>query len=301
VVTFVTRSPYTPSRKFAIKQQVISSPSNLGDRAYRELKIMEQLNKLSEKKEYYPTETNFVTFVEWFKAKEKNKSVMMYSMECADLTLNDFRVVTLYQYKCFLFQTLFALYVAQKEYEFMHNDLHLQNVLLIQPKKENEYVAFKDGDLIWYTTGHVVKLTDFGLSRIKLENNNVVYNTKQPFTEGFFPSKDVEMILSEFTKKMKVVPESWFDESDLELYSEDIDGTDNPKDEIIKLKKRQLTKLRSLARNGSSLHRLLRHEFFSELQEKRAFFLSPQKMVRKLSFHLPLTDSGEVPKAPQID
>lgn len=49
---------------------------------------------------------------------------MHYILERADFTLNDIKGATLHEYKSLFFQVLFALYVAQTEYEFMHNDLH---------------------------------------------------------------------------------------------------------------------------------------------------------------------------------
>lgn len=119
-VLFATR---TPTTKVAIKKQLIKSPQNVDDRSYRELFILQQLNTLKLKKEYYPGETCFVGFVDWFKGKEDDQ-YMHYVLECADVTLDDIKIMTLNQYKCIFFQILFALYVAQKEFEFMHNDLH---------------------------------------------------------------------------------------------------------------------------------------------------------------------------------
>ncbi len=67
--------------------------------------------------------SSFVGFVDWFKARE-DQQYMHYVLERADCTLNDVKSFSLHDYKCILFQILFALYVAQQEYEFMHNDLH---------------------------------------------------------------------------------------------------------------------------------------------------------------------------------
>jgi len=186
------------------------SPSNVTDKAYRELRIFEELNKLKEKSEYFPNkESNFVNFFDWWKVRDdmSRDHVMHYVMEYAESTLNDIRLVTLYQYKCILFQILFSLYVAQKECLFVHNDLHLKNILLINHKEE-EYISFKDQNIVWYTTGKVVKITDFGLSRIQLDNQRIIYNKKRPETEFFSAHADVEKIFSEFSK-IKIQPESW--------------------------------------------------------------------------------------------
>jgi hypothetical protein len=129
-VMFATRTntptPTTPGptiTSFAIKKQLIKSPFNLDDRSYREVFILQQLNKLQHRKDYYPGEISYVGFVNWFKGSE-DEQYMHYVLECADFTLAELRVMSLYEYKCLLFQVLFALYVAQKEFEFMHNDLH---------------------------------------------------------------------------------------------------------------------------------------------------------------------------------
>jgi len=69
-ILFASKSPgSTEKRKeFAIKKQIIKSPVNLADRAYREVYILQQLNKLKNNREFYPSGvTNFVDLVEWFK------------------------------------------------------------------------------------------------------------------------------------------------------------------------------------------------------------------------------------------
>lgn len=69
-IMFASKTPDSTNRRkeFAIKKQVIKSPVNLSDRAYREVFILQQLNKLKERSDYYPSGlTNFVDLVEWFK------------------------------------------------------------------------------------------------------------------------------------------------------------------------------------------------------------------------------------------
>jgi len=216
---------YNQPKEVAIKEQKIDSPSNLSDRAYRELRILEQLKYLKDKKQYYPHETNFVDFLDWFKAKDDSQ-FMYYVLSRADLTLADVKQLPLYSFKCILFQILFALYVAQKEYEFVHNDLHLKNVLLVNTAS-SDYCLFKDEEISWYITGRIVKITDFGLSRIRLDNHRVIYNKKLPYTEGFYPNTDVEKIFREISTKVKIIPSSWVlpveIEQELESYSGDED------------------------------------------------------------------------------
>lgn len=69
-VLFANRvqTPSHSAQKFAIKKQIIKSPYNISDKSYRELFILQQLNKLKHKKEYYPGEiwydrrATFLTF-----------------------------------------------------------------------------------------------------------------------------------------------------------------------------------------------------------------------------------------------
>lgn len=106
----------------------------------------------------------------------------------------------LIQFKRILFQALYALYVAQKEYKFVHNDLHAKNVLLQDENPEKPFLAFQDFDRIWYTSGDVVKITDFGLSRLQLETREVVHNPRNSFGEMFSSSRDLEKLAMELPK-----------------------------------------------------------------------------------------------------
>lgn len=144
----------------------------------------------------------------------------------SDLSFNIFRDV--------LFQILYALYVGQTEFEFVHHDLHIQNVLLKKLKVniaeymgeeisspsrskndtmrdmideermvEENVGVFKLGEKIWYSRGPwMAKLSDFGLSRIRMVDGDggVVYDLTQPLAEAFLGDKDVLKILDEFSR-----------------------------------------------------------------------------------------------------
>jgi hypothetical protein len=64
----------------------------------------------------------------------------------------------------------------------------------VRPEQPTQYCKFQDGDAVWYTSGLLVKITDFGLSRIRLESGRVVYDKKQPVQAVFLPHKDVEQV-----------------------------------------------------------------------------------------------------------
>ena len=63
--------------------------------------------------------------------KDEEDQYMHFILEYADSTLFEMRdKLDLLQFKSVLFQILYALYIAQTELEFNHNDLHLKNILL---------------------------------------------------------------------------------------------------------------------------------------------------------------------------
>lgn len=91
---------------------------------------------------------------------------MNYVLEKADSTLNDLHSFTFTQFQSIVFQVLFALYVSQSCFKFMHNDLHFkeapsppswnrsdcQNILLIHPSSRSEdlqAIRFRDEQNVW--------------------------------------------------------------------------------------------------------------------------------------------------------
>jgi len=259
---------YSPmQKKFAIKKQVIRSPRNINDRSYRELKILEQLSTLKGSK-YYPCDTNFVDFVDWFKVSE-GPHYMNYVLGCEDFTLESYvgeKALDLYEYKCILFQILFGIYVAQKEFEFVHNDLHLKNVLLRKPV-ENVCYLYTAGKFKWYTTGYLVKITDFGLSRMDLGKGQITFEPKSVDKDVFNYMLDTEKIFQEF-KKIKINDDSWVSKKEIE--SEKINDPESDESSIAeklkKSKKASLNRLRRLIKLTQKPEKMLTHPFFAELQ-----------------------------------
>lgn len=97
-----------------------------------------------------------------------------------------------------VFQVLWALAIAQRQYALVHNDMHLKNILLCVASPSQWCCAYADdvGQVnpilrvcafaksivnlnlsfvakCWFTEGVVVKITDFGLSRMTLSSGEV--------------------------------------------------------------------------------------------------------------------------------
>jgi hypothetical protein len=64
----------------------------------------------------------------------------------------------------------------------------------VQPTegRELEYNSFRDENVTWFTTGAVVKITDFGLSRIRLDNKRIICDTKN---NVFNSQQDVDQVI----------------------------------------------------------------------------------------------------------
>lgn len=78
-----------------------------------------------------------------------------------------------------LFQLLYTLFVLQMKFNFMHNDLHGENVLLKKTKgKKNSYWIYKLNGITYYIpdNGYQVKLWDFDFS--KTFKGTVIKNSK---------------------------------------------------------------------------------------------------------------------------
>lgn len=188
---------------FAVKRQPIRYPTSLDDKSYRELIILQHISSLAENNKCY----NFVVLIEWFKAtpdlltpeKKRNDNkensvannahkkppqLMHFVLEYADgNTLAGAKHLSLAELKGILFQLLYALAVAQEELGFVHNDLHFGNILLKSMPLGKKYLSCtysptNGKDSTWFVGGHLVKITDFGLSRIRSKDEQVIYNTK---------------------------------------------------------------------------------------------------------------------------
>jgi hypothetical protein len=66
------------------------------------------------------------------------------------------------EWKSILFQVCFGLSVAQKQYDFVHNDLHSSNIMFKETKLEYLYYNFKGTYFKIPTFGKISKIIDFG-------------------------------------------------------------------------------------------------------------------------------------------
>jgi serine/threonine protein kinase len=177
---------------FAIKRQHLKDPDDLTDKAYRELRILLQLSKLQR----HHVCANFVFLRDWHKStpplmfptkqdygpndqvrwkivyfhliiifshrSARAAQFLNFELEYADHSLPALKEVTLLEFKVILFQIIYALYVAQRYFKLVHNDLHSKNILLQEMDPRSPYMAFHDLDRIWYGRKYIVKITDFG-------------------------------------------------------------------------------------------------------------------------------------------
>ncbi|KAL0488614.1 serine/threonine protein kinase [Acrasis kona] len=186
------------SPTIAIKTQAIVEPKNIDEAAYRELKILKALARLKRSGKC----ANFVEIHDHFKTtgdenlnEDPNQHYMNYMLERGDTNLQTFltKEIPLDTFKSILFQIIFGLHIAQRELEFQHNDLHNKNILIKHIGKKNiDGCLFYHHNTKWTSkTGFLVKLTDFGHSRIKSPNGLVVHNRKIAVSAIFDPSKDL--------------------------------------------------------------------------------------------------------------
>ena len=75
--------------------------------------------------------------------------------------------ITSTEWFAILFQISFSLAVAQKEYGFIHNDLHTNNIMWVPTDRKS--IHYKVGDIIFKvpTFGKIIKIIDYGRSYYK--------------------------------------------------------------------------------------------------------------------------------------
>lgn len=201
----------TPNRtkKLALKRQIVQDKHSNQDRSYREFRILEQLGKLK-------TDT-FVCLVDWFKIHpplfpgdledHEDEEYFHLVLEYVEETFYSKRKegpLSIEEFKCILFEILFALHIAQRELEFNHNDLHHRNILL-KKLEPGTYRTHEDGSNKWYTTCYAVKLCDFGLSRIKIKETGEIISSDQ--YSNFLHNSDVDKLVTD----LKYVKVAWDD------------------------------------------------------------------------------------------
>ena len=74
------------------------------------------------------------------------------------------------EWKSILFQICFGLAVAQKNYDFVHNDLHSSNIMFKETELEYLYFNFKGTCFKIPTFGKISKIIDFGRATFNYKN-----------------------------------------------------------------------------------------------------------------------------------
>ena len=83
-----------------------------------------------------------------------------------------------YEWESYLLQICFALSVAQKHYDFTHNDLHSSNIMFVSTEKDFIYYKFSDKYYAIPTFGKILKIIDFGRAIYKVKG-------KEYFSDAF--------------------------------------------------------------------------------------------------------------------
>ena len=157
--------------RFAVMKRQAIRDTAVKEKAAREIRIMEQLSSLS----LSHRTPNFIRIEKWFNSSRipflssssspsassssTSASDLYIVMEYAELSLSSLRPLSLSLYRSILFQLLFTLSVAQNEYLFIHNDLHLRNILLQNPSPARPILAYHDRGMVWFVQGtsrHVI-------------------------------------------------------------------------------------------------------------------------------------------------
>lgn len=164
----------------AVKSQSIRYPKRLSDKSYRELLILEQVTMLCNERKC----SAFVRLYDWFKSEQQQQEgfyQMHLVLERGQDTLFGYivkqgRSLCYDEFRSILFQLLFSLQVAQEELYFTHNDLHLKNILVKQLPSHVQQTCYSWKGQTWCFSHpphsrYLVKMTDFGLSRIRLPSS----------------------------------------------------------------------------------------------------------------------------------
>ena len=101
--------------------------------------------------------------------------VQLNCIEMLDMTLDnyldEYGKISDLEWKSILFQVCFGLAVAQKKYNFVHNDLHSSNIMFKNTDLEYLYFNFKGKYFRIPTFGKISKIIDFGRATFNVGNN----------------------------------------------------------------------------------------------------------------------------------
>ena len=92
-----------------------------------------------------------------------------------DLLYDNYNMVDFNKVLSCLFQTIFTLIYLQTKYHFIHNDLHVENIMYKKTKIKFLYYKYKNKCFKVPTYGYIFKIIDFGRSIFKYKNK-LFYN-----------------------------------------------------------------------------------------------------------------------------
>ncbi len=138
--------------------------------AIHELRILLALQRLR-RESLCP---HFVYLQKWALTRplDDDDLFMFYLLEHGGAPLAHYRKIAPLDFKMILFQIIYALSVAQAQFHFVHNDLHLKNVLLLKSDDDDDddnaigYYAYRDESNTWYTHGVCARIIDFANTRL---------------------------------------------------------------------------------------------------------------------------------------
>jgi hypothetical protein len=193
------------------------------------------------------------------------------------------------EWKSILFQICFGLSVAQKNYEFVHNDLHSSNIMFKSTEQEYLYFRYKNKYFKIPTFGKITKIIDFGRATFKVKN-------KLFFSDVFKKNGDAEGQYSfpynNSLKDCKIKPNRSFDLSRLattiiEHFSEE--------SQIYKL-----LKLWCTDKNGNNLLKFNDDFNLYKLIAKNVVSAVPVKQLDKKIFREFLVEKEEIPDTARV-
>ena len=111
----------------------------------------------------------------------KQKSLLIFSEYIKGGSLEEYSTehdLSLYQWTMLVFQIIYTMYILQKRYSFMHNDLHFGNILIDTTKYTEEIFEYKVDNEFFYTKncGILPKLWDFEFSQVYNKPNDMPMN-----------------------------------------------------------------------------------------------------------------------------
>lgn len=157
--------------------------------------------------------SNFGNYKHINYAQLKDFPVQLSIMELCSKTLDeliedDDYDLTNTEWKSILFQVCFGMAVAQKHFDFVHNDLHSSNIMLSDTTEEYLYYKFKNKTYKIPTFGKIAKIIDFGRATFKIKD-------KLYFSDVFKKYGDAEGQYSypyhNTLRKCKILPNKSFD------------------------------------------------------------------------------------------